>query len=96
MYGMSMDDRDITPEALCRFDWCLRIPDSWDGDDDINVRELPACLLVSVTMEGDNLQTEDRIWQFLWRYWLPHSDYSTDQCTRNGNLQSLSKRIRMA
>jgi AraC family transcriptional regulator len=76
LYGMSMDDRDITPEKLCRFDWCLCVPDGWTGDDEISMRHLPACQVAVVTMDGGDLQNEDRIWQYLWRYWLPRSNYT--------------------
>ncbi|GAB4524169.1 MAG: AraC family transcriptional regulator [Anaerolineae bacterium] len=75
LYGMSMDDRDITPEHLCRFDWCLRVPDHWTGDDEISVRYMPSCKVAAVTMDGGDLRLEDRIWQYLWRHWLPRSNY---------------------
>ncbi len=75
LYGMSMDDRDITPEALCRFDWCLRVPDHWQGDGMVSMRRLPACTVAGVTMNGGDLRTEDQTWQYLWRHWLPRSAY---------------------
>lgn len=75
LYGMSMDDRDITPEALCRFDWCMSIPDNWQADTEISIRDIPACFLAAVTIDGGDLQLEDKVWQYLWRCWLPHSQY---------------------
>lgn len=75
LYGMSQDDRDITPEALCRFDWCLHVPDDWQGDNEISVRNFPACLLATIKLDGGDLQVEDRIWQYFWRYWLPRSQF---------------------
>ena len=75
LYGMSQDDRDITPLEQCRFDWCLRVPDSWQGDDEVSVRDFPECLLAFIPMNGETIQMEDRILQYFWRYWLPRSRY---------------------
>lgn len=74
LYGMSQDDPDITPHELCRFDWCLRVPDDWDGEGDISVREFPACLLAVISITGD-IEVESRALQYFWRCWLPRSRY---------------------
>jgi len=75
LYGMSMDDPDITPMELCRFDWCVSVPDDWDADGDISIREYPACTIALVSIRGGDLQLEDRVLQYLWRCWLPNSRY---------------------
>ncbi|MDJ0752613.1 MAG: AraC family transcriptional regulator [Ardenticatenaceae bacterium] len=75
LFGMSQDDPDITPVELCRFDWCLRVPDFWQGDEAVTIRDFPACLLATIEMDGHDIQMEDRIWKYFWRAWLPHSQY---------------------
>lgn len=75
LYGMSQDDPDITPQELCRFDWCLRVPDTWHGDGEVNIRDFPSCLLAAIEMNGTGLDVEERLWQYFWRDWLPRSHY---------------------
>jgi len=74
LYGMSQDDPDITPLRLCRFDWCLKVPADWPAEDEISVREWPACRIAAIRCVGD-LQLEDKAFQYLFRYWLPRSRY---------------------
>ncbi len=74
LYGMSQDDPEITPLEKCRFDFCLSVPPDWQGDSDISLRELPACHLAFIRCVGD-IYLEDRIWQYLYRYWLPRSRF---------------------
>lgn len=74
LYGMSQDDPDITPLEKCRFDWCLRIPDNWESDDHISIRDFPECLVVMIEFTGD-LALESQVWQYFWRCWLPRSAY---------------------
>jgi AraC family transcriptional regulator len=74
LYGMSQDDPTITPLRLCRFDWCLRVPDGWQADDDINMVTFPACRVATIHCLGDIMQ-EDKAIQYLFRYWLPRSQY---------------------
>lgn len=74
LYGMSQDDPDVTPHHLCRFDWCLRVPDSWQAEGEINMQNFPACQVASLSIQGD-IQQEDKALQYLFRYWLPRSRY---------------------
>ncbi len=75
LYGMSQDDPDITPLGLCRFDWCLRVPDHWQADSVVSLRDFPACLLAIIPMHGENIATEARILDYFWRDWLPRSRF---------------------
>ena len=77
LIGMSQDDPDITPLELCRYDWCLTIPDDWTGEGEISTRNFPACRVACIRCEGDIYQV-DRAWQYLYRYWLPRSRYQPD------------------
>lgn len=74
LYGMSQDDPEITPRALCRFDWCLSVPMDWIAEGAVNVVDFPACQVAAIHCHGDIYQ-EDRALQFLFRYWLPRSKY---------------------
>lgn len=74
VYGMSLDDRHITPLAQCRFDWSVAVPDGWTGTSQIRITSFPACRIASVHVHGD-LTMLDKAWQCLWYYWLPRSRY---------------------
>lgn len=74
LYGMSQDDPDVTPLRLCRFDWCLSIPKDWQADGEVDVLTFPATKVVSVRCTGDLMQ-EEKVIQYLFRYWLPRSRY---------------------
>ncbi len=75
LYGMSMDDPDITPLERCRFDWCLTIPADWIVHGDISTRILPACTIAVVSIIGGDLTLEDQILKYMWRCWMPNSRY---------------------
>ncbi len=74
LYGMSQDDPDVTPIEQCRFDWALRLPDTWSMDERVSLREMPASRIAYVHVRGD-IGWLDQTWQYLWRYWLPRSRY---------------------
>lgn len=74
LYGMSQDDPSMTPPHLCRFDWCLRVPDHWQAEGEIDLVDFPACQVATIRCQGDIAQ-EERVLQYLFRYWLPRSRY---------------------
>lgn len=74
LYGMSQDDPDITPNAKCRFDWCIQIPQTWQGNERVSIRHFPACFVAVISMKG-NIAEEARILDYLWKCWLPRSRY---------------------
>ncbi len=74
LYGMSQDDPSMTPFHLCRFDWCLRVPAHWQAEGEIALVDFPACQVATIRCQGDIAQ-EDRVLQYLFRYWLPRSRY---------------------
>lgn len=74
LYGMSQDNPDVTPLPLCRFDWCVKIPADWKGDREVDVTDFPACRVAAIRCAGD-LNQENIIIQYLFRYWLPRSRY---------------------
>lgn len=74
LYGMSHDNPDVTPQRLCRFDWCLAVPADWQPESEISVQDFPACQVAAIQCLGD-LEQEDRAVQYLFRCWLPRSRY---------------------
>jgi AraC family transcriptional regulator len=74
LYGMSQDDPEITPERLCRFDWCLRVPDGWRGQGGVNVISFPACTVAVLPCNGD-VSLEYKNFLYLFTHWLPRSGY---------------------
>lgn len=74
LYGMSQDDPEVTPFRLCRFDWCLTVPDDWQAEGEVGMQNFPACQVAAIRCLG-GLEQEDRAIQYLFRYWLPRSRY---------------------
>ncbi len=74
LYGMSQDNPDVTPLKLCRFDWCVRVPEDWKGNGDVSVTDFPACRVAAIRCVGD-FSHENKVIQYLFRYWLPRSRY---------------------
>lgn len=74
LYGMSQDNPDVTPLRLCRFDWCLRVPDDWKAEGEVCVLDFPACQVAAIRYQG-SIEQEDKALQYLFRYWLPRSRY---------------------
>lgn len=77
LIGMSQDDPDFTPQELCRFDWCLAVPDDWDGEGEIAIRSLPELQLATVRCQG-GFDLEMDILQYLYLHWFPNSDFQPD------------------
>ena len=78
LYGISQDDPDTTPLELCRYDLCLSIPKDWHiSDPAVSDGLLPTCMLAAIRVRGD-IWLVDKAWQFLYRYWLPHSPFQPD------------------
>lgn len=76
LYGISWDDPDITPAEKCTFEWAVTVSrgvfrnvPSW-----LRLRDEPALTVAQIHLQGD-LNSEDAIWQYLYRVWLPESDY---------------------
>ena len=81
LYGMSQDDPEVTPLELCRYDWCLTLPEQWTAaaapESGVIMHEFAACHIAYVHCVGD-IYLVDRVWQYLYRYWLPRSRFQPD------------------
>jgi AraC family transcriptional regulator len=56
LYGMSQDDPEITSLHLCRFDWCLTVPDHWQADSAVSIQIFPACRVATICCVSDARQ----------------------------------------
>ena len=74
LYGMSQDHPDVTPLKLCRFDWCVKVLDDQKGDGEVEVTDFPACRVAAIPCVG-GFSHENKVIQYLFRYWLPRSRY---------------------
>jgi AraC family transcriptional regulator len=74
LYGMSQDNPEVTPLRLCRYDWCLAVPEHWQAQGEVSVQDFPACQVAAIHCVGDIMQ-EDQAIQYLFRFWLPRSRY---------------------
>lgn len=74
LYGMSQDNPDVTPLPLCRFDWCIRVPEDWKAEGEVAIAEFPACRIAVIRCLG-GLELENKVIQYLFRYWLPRSRF---------------------
>lgn len=80
LYGMSQDDPEVTPLDLYRYDICMSVPDIWRNRQmtgEVCIKAFPACTVACVRVAGD-VFLEDRVLQFMYRYWLPNSRYVPD------------------
>ncbi len=81
LLGMSQDDPYVTPLDLCRYDICLVVNKATYTrlvpKDEIHLRIFPASMWAVLHAQGD-IVVVDRAWQYLYRYWLPHSQYEPD------------------
>lgn len=74
LLGMSMDDPDIVPLEMCRYDFCCTLPHKIKVADDIGLTTLPATRWATLHCVGD-LTTVDGAWTHLFRDWLPASGW---------------------
>ncbi|MEM6429552.1 MAG: AraC family transcriptional regulator [Deinococcota bacterium] len=76
LLGMSWDDPDLTPVSDCTFVWSLMMPEGVPKDHPSWLVEenLPETLTAQVWLEG-SLAQEDILLQYLYRVWLPESEY---------------------
>ncbi len=72
--GYSYDDPELTPIEKCSFYWAAGPTDSADLIDGMAAVNFPTQKVVRIRLRG-KLSEEDLIWQYLYRVWLPGSQY---------------------
>jgi AraC family transcriptional regulator len=72
LLGMSWDDDELTPPELLRYDFAVSVSPGTCGGDGVAVRTVPPLRLVGARATG-GLGRVARVWDFLYREWLPTS-----------------------
>lgn len=78
IFGMSMDDPDVTPKEKYRYEVCITIPKNFvvDSDGLIQTTTLPKCKYAVTTVSGDfNLAVAGT--NYLFDHWLINSAYES-------------------
>lgn len=73
-FGMSVDDPEVTPANLYRYDFAVVMDSDFSPSDLIESTEIPGGLYAVLHCEGD-LATVAQAWDHLYKYWLPQSGY---------------------
>lgn len=75
--GIGRDDPLVTPPEKCRYDACVVVPDSFTGDQWVNVTEVPGGRYAVADFTGGPHQIQGA-WDALYQSWLPGSGYQPD------------------
>lgn len=73
-FGRSMDSPEVTPASKYRYDFAISTPDNPPLSGLIERGEIPAGLYATIHCVGD-LSTVAKAWDFLYKHWLPNSEY---------------------
>lgn len=73
-YGMSIDDPDVTPANLYRYDFAVGLEDAFEPEGLIEATEIPGGTYAVLACQGD-LATVAQGWDYLYKSWLPTSGY---------------------
>ena len=73
-FGMSMDDPAVTPAGKYRYDFAIEVDATFTGDGEFIREKIPSGLYASVHCFG-NINRVAQAWDYLYRTWLPASDY---------------------
>ena len=79
IFGMSMDDPEVTPKKKYRYEACITIPEKFKIDQDsfIQTTTLPACKYAVTTVSGDHNLVTAAI-NYLFDNWLINSSYECE------------------
>ncbi len=73
-FGMSVDDPEVTPANLYRYDFAVAIDGTFQSLELIEPSEVPGGLYAVLHCEGD-LAKVAQAWDHLYKDWLPQSGY---------------------
>ena len=79
IFGMSMDDPDVTPKEKYRYEVCITIPKNFEIDPDsvIQTTTLPKCKYAVTAVSGD-LNLVIAATDYLFDIWLINSSYESE------------------
>lgn len=73
-FGMSVDDPDVTPEKMYRYDFAVSCPEFFESTDLIEFGTIPAGKYATVHCQG-TLHDVAQTWDYLYKTWLPQSGF---------------------
>ena len=73
-FGMSIDNPDVTPAGLYRYDFALAVGRGTEGEGVIEIGEIPAGEYATLHCTG-TIDDVARAWDYLYQVWLPESRY---------------------
>jgi AraC family transcriptional regulator len=79
IFGMSMDDPDVTPKEKYRYEVCITIPKKFDMESEgfIETMTLPKCKYAVTAVSGD-LNLVVAATNYLFDHWLINSSYESE------------------
>lgn len=77
LFGMSMDDPDVTPRHLYRYEVCFASSSPFECMDGMSEMKLPAARYAVTTVSGD-IRKVATGWDYLYRSWLINSAYEPE------------------
>ena len=73
-FGMSIDNPEVTPASKYRYDFAISITGEVQPEGIVEIGSIPASEYATVHCQG-NLEDVAMAWDFLYKNWLPESDY---------------------
>ena len=73
-FGMSVDDPEVTPANLYRYDFAIAMEGSFETTAPIEKRVLPGGFYAVLACQGDLVKVA-QAWEYLYQVWLPDSGY---------------------
>ena len=77
LFGMTVDDPDVTPRHLYRYEACLSSPSPFECMEGMSKLRLPAMRYAVVKVSGD-IRRVATAWDYLIRSWLINSAYEPE------------------
>jgi AraC family transcriptional regulator len=77
LFGMTVDDPDVTPKHLYRYEACLASPVPFESRKGISKLKLPAMRYAATRVSGD-IRRVATAWDYLIRTWLINSRYEPE------------------
>lgn len=79
IFGMSLDDPEVTPKSQYRYEVCITLPDDFKIDSDMMLQTtvLPACKYAITRVSGDLKEVGQAI-NYMFDIWLVNSGYECE------------------
>ena len=77
LFGMSVDDPDVTPKHLYRYEVCFKPEASFDCPEGLSKMKIPSRTYAVTRINGD-LNLVGTAWDYLFKEWLINSEYEPE------------------